>query len=117
MGYKREPRGKAIRLTAKHKQARLEWARAYEHYTTEDWSRICFSDETWPPGPLYIGNGLPSIRPKIPRPRLPSANGLLAKLPQTDQPALMAEIDRLDGRPSQLRQLRNFLGDAILMPS
>ncbi len=50
MGYKREPRSKAIRLTAKHKQARLEWARAYEHYTTEDWSRICFSDETWATG-------------------------------------------------------------------
>ncbi len=41
----------------------------------------------------------------------------LGKLPKAGQLALMAEIYHLSDDPSQLRQLRNFLVDAILIPS
>jgi len=33
-------------LTARHKKARLEWARQHEHWTLVDWKRVIFSDET-----------------------------------------------------------------------
>ena len=32
-------------LEAKHKEARLEWALRYRHYTTEDWQVVVWSDE------------------------------------------------------------------------
>ncbi len=43
-------------------------------------------------------------------------NAFLAKLPKAGQLALVAEIYHLGAHPSQLRQLRNFLVDAILKP-
>jgi len=33
-------------LSKKHKQERLKWARAHQHWTVDDWRRVIFSDET-----------------------------------------------------------------------
>ena len=33
-------------LTAKHKRARLEWAKKYQNWTVEDWKRVIWSDES-----------------------------------------------------------------------
>jgi len=33
-------------LTRKHRQARLEWARAHLRFTRADWANVLFSDET-----------------------------------------------------------------------
>jgi hypothetical protein len=37
-------------LSKKHRDKRLSWAREHQHWTTADWQRIVFSDET----PLYL---------------------------------------------------------------
>lgn len=33
-------------LTAEHKKKRLKWARKYENWTIQEWSRVIFSDES-----------------------------------------------------------------------
>ncbi|KAG0896315.1 hypothetical protein G6F33_013558 [Rhizopus arrhizus] len=33
-------------LTAKHMKRRLAWAKKYQNWTTDDWRRVVFSDET-----------------------------------------------------------------------
>ncbi|KAG1167300.1 hypothetical protein G6F71_009557 [Rhizopus microsporus] len=33
-------------LTAKHRKARLQFAKRYQHWTIEDWRRVIWSDET-----------------------------------------------------------------------
>jgi hypothetical protein len=33
-------------LTAKHRKRRLAWAKKYQTWTTDDWRRVVFSDET-----------------------------------------------------------------------
>ncbi|KAG0972999.1 hypothetical protein G6F29_013118 [Rhizopus arrhizus] len=33
-------------LTAKHMKRRLAWAKKYQNWTTDDWQRVVFSDET-----------------------------------------------------------------------
>jgi len=50
LGYKHLNRGTSICLTASYMQERLEWARAYENFTPENWFEICFSDEIWATG-------------------------------------------------------------------
>lgn len=34
-----------LALCHTHAAKRLEWARKYEHFTSEDWARVCWSDE------------------------------------------------------------------------
>ena len=43
-----DPRKKTKKpfLSKKHKQERLKWARAHQHWTVDDWRRVIFSDET-----------------------------------------------------------------------
>lgn len=46
IGFKsRVPATKPM-LTSKQKKKRLTWAKAHEHWTTEDWSKVVFSDES-----------------------------------------------------------------------
>jgi len=45
-GVKSSYKVKKPRLLAKHKRERLNFARRYQHWTTEDWRRVIFSDET-----------------------------------------------------------------------
>ena len=33
-------------LTAKHMKRRLAWSKKYQNWTTDDWRRVVFSDET-----------------------------------------------------------------------
>jgi transposase len=33
-------------MSKKHKKARLSWAKRHEHWTSDDWQRVVFSDET-----------------------------------------------------------------------
>ncbi|KAG1269945.1 hypothetical protein G6F66_013922 [Rhizopus arrhizus] len=33
-------------LTAKHMKRRLAWSKKYQNWTTDDWQRVVFSDET-----------------------------------------------------------------------
>lgn len=46
MGFKAKKKFKKHLITAKNRKARLRWARAYEHWTVDDWKRVVFSDET-----------------------------------------------------------------------
>jgi transposase len=46
MGFQAKIKLKKPFLSAKHKKARLAWALAHKHWTTDDWRRVIFTDET-----------------------------------------------------------------------
>jgi transposase len=45
-GLKARPKVKKPLLTKRFRQARLRFAKKYQHWTVEDWRRVIFSDET-----------------------------------------------------------------------
>jgi len=45
-GLKAYVRRKRPFLTEKHKKRRLEWAKAHQHWTADDWKSVIFSDES-----------------------------------------------------------------------
>lgn len=49
-------------LSKAHKEARLEWARTYQNWTPEDWSKVIFSDE------CLIRVGVDTRRQRVIRP-------------------------------------------------
>jgi hypothetical protein len=46
LGLKSGAKRKRPMLTKRHIAARLEWAKAHEGWTLEDWKRVIWSDET-----------------------------------------------------------------------
>ena len=38
---------KKPRLTARHKKKRLDFAKAHQNWTAEQWAQVVFSDESW----------------------------------------------------------------------
>lgn len=45
-GLKAKKKQKKPRLLPQHRQQRMDFARKYQHWTTEDWRRVVWSDET-----------------------------------------------------------------------
>ncbi|XP_065644566.1 uncharacterized protein LOC136075411 [Hydra vulgaris] len=45
-GFKACRPAKKPRLTQAMKDKRLQWAKNHRHFTTDDWERVCFSDES-----------------------------------------------------------------------
>src|SRR5690349_19495866 len=46
MGYSCRIKKKKPKLTEKHKKARLEWAKAHESWTSDEWRKVIWSDES-----------------------------------------------------------------------
>ena len=46
IGIQARKKAKKPFLSKAHKQARLRWAKAHQHWTVDDWRRVIFSDET-----------------------------------------------------------------------
>jgi transposase len=46
MGYSCRIKKKKPKLTEKHKKARLAWAKAHESWTSEEWRKVIWSDES-----------------------------------------------------------------------
>jgi hypothetical protein len=46
IGIQARKKAKKPFLSKAHKQARLRWAQAHQHWTVDDWKRVIFSDET-----------------------------------------------------------------------
>ncbi|EIE83290.1 hypothetical protein RO3G_07995 [Rhizopus delemar RA 99-880] len=46
LGFKARPKRKVPLLSAKHRKARLDWALAHRYWTTDDWRKVIFSDES-----------------------------------------------------------------------
>ena len=46
IGIQSRKKAKKPFLSKAHKQARLRWAQAHQHWTVDDWKRIIFSDKT-----------------------------------------------------------------------
>jgi len=46
MGFTSKKKVKKPLLSKKHQQTRLEWAKAHQHWTVDDWRRVVWSDET-----------------------------------------------------------------------
>lgn len=46
IGFQAKKKMKKPFLSLKHRKARLEWAKAHQYWTVDDWKRVVFSDET-----------------------------------------------------------------------
>ena len=46
MGYSCRIKKKKPKLTEKHKKVRLEWAKAHESWTSDEWRKVIWSDES-----------------------------------------------------------------------